>query len=44
MFAHLRLARRNAKMPSLASMSRACGSIPFWLSTTKFLPDPSGQT
>jgi hypothetical protein len=33
-----RLARRSAKMPSLANMSRAGGSIPFWLKITNEAP------
>mmetsp|Transcript_37721 Transcript_37721/g.116567 ORF Transcript_37721/g.116567 Transcript_37721/m.116567 type:complete len:301 (-) Transcript_37721:312-1214(-) len=32
------LARRTAKMPSLASISSAIGSMPFWLTTTNVLP------
>ena len=38
-----RFARRSAIIPSLASISRDNGSIPFWLITTKFLPLPGGQ-
>mmetsp|Transcript_29014 Transcript_29014/g.50082 ORF Transcript_29014/g.50082 Transcript_29014/m.50082 type:complete len:244 (-) Transcript_29014:286-1017(-) len=33
-----RLARRTAKMPSLASMSSDIGSMPFWLIITKLWP------
>mmetsp|Transcript_50578 Transcript_50578/g.161824 ORF Transcript_50578/g.161824 Transcript_50578/m.161824 type:complete len:242 (+) Transcript_50578:193-918(+) len=35
------LARRSPRMPSLASMSRAPGSMPFWLRSTKDLLVPS---
>ena len=33
-----RLARRRARMPSLANISRERGSMPFWLITTNVSP------